>query len=69
MSASEKLRRTFEYSEFVRRLAEGGLRQRHPHASDREIFLREARQRLGKELFAKVYAEELPDDRPAGAGA
>jgi len=69
MPPSEKLERTFQYSEFVRSLAEGGLRQRYPHASDREIFLREARQRLGSELFRKVYGEELTDDRPAPAGA
>ncbi len=65
MSPAERLWRALEYSEFVRNLAEGVLRQRHPLASDREIFLREARQRLGDELFRKVYGEELPDDRPA----
>ena len=63
MSPAEKLRRTFAYSAFVRRLAEGGLRQRYPLASDREIFLREARQRLGADLFHRAYGDELPDDR------
>lgn len=69
MSPSEKLQRTFQYSEFIRSLAEGGLRRRYPKASEREIFLREARQRLGVEMFRKVYGNELPDDRPARAGA
>ena len=64
MPPSEKLRRTFEYSEFVRSLAEGGLRQKYPQAGEREIFLREARQRLGADLFCKVYGDELPDDGP-----
>ncbi|HEY2014964.1 MAG TPA: hypothetical protein VGH38_15760 [Bryobacteraceae bacterium] len=71
MSPSKKLELTFGYSEFVRRMAEGGLRARYPHATDREIFLREARQRLGAELFHKVYGQELelPNDRPARASA
>jgi hypothetical protein len=64
MPPAEKLQRAFEYSAFVRSLAEGVLRQRYPQASDREIFLRAARQRLGVELFRKVYCDELPDDRP-----
>jgi hypothetical protein len=56
----EKLRRTFEYSALVRSFAEAGLRQKHPDAGEREIFLRAARQRLGADLYAKVYGAELP---------
>jgi hypothetical protein len=59
MSPEEKLQRTFEYSAMVRRFAEAGLRQKHPQAGDREIFLRAARQRLGADLYAKVYGAEL----------
>ncbi len=62
MSPAERLWRALEYSEFVRSLAEAVLREQYPLASDREIFLREARQRLGEELFRKAYGEELPDD-------
>ena len=69
MSPSEKLRLTFAYSAFVQSLAQGMLRRRYPHASEREIFLREARQRLGADLFHKAYGNELPDDRSARAGA
>ena len=69
MSPSEKLRRTFAYSAFVQSLAEGNLRRLYPQASEREIFLRSARQRLGAELFRKVYGEELPDERAARASA
>jgi hypothetical protein len=55
----EKLQRTFEYSSMIRAIAEAGLRQKHPGAGDREIFLRAARQRLGADLYAKVYGAEL----------
>jgi hypothetical protein len=60
MSPEEKLQRTFEYSAFVRKFGEAGLRQKYPLATDREIFLRAARQRLGPDLYAKVYGAELP---------
>jgi len=62
MPPGEKLQRAFEYSASVRRLAEGALRQRYPQAGSREIFLRAARQRLGAELFRKVYGGELADE-------
>ncbi len=64
MPPEVKLRRAFEYSEFVRNLAEEMLRKKHPQATEREIFLREARQRLGADLFRKDYGGELPDDGP-----
>jgi hypothetical protein len=60
MSPEEKLQRTFEFSAMVRSFGEAGLRQRHPQASDREIFLRAARLNLGADLYAKVYGAELP---------
>jgi hypothetical protein len=60
MSPEEKLQRTFEYSAFVRKFGEAGLRQKYPQAGDREIFLRAARQRLGADLYSKVYGAELP---------
>ena len=60
MTPAEKLQRAFEYSAMVRRFAEAGLRRKCPEASEREIFLRGARQRLGPELYAKVYGGELP---------
>ena len=60
--AGEKLRRTLELSHTVRMAGEAGLRQAYPHASDREIFLRVARQNLGSELFRRVYGEEIPGE-------
>ena len=57
MSPSEKLQRTLEWSDLIRRFAEAGMRQRYPDADEREIFLRMARQNLGPELFRKVYGD------------
>jgi hypothetical protein len=59
MSPEEKLQRTIEYSAFVRKFGEAGLRQKYPHAGDREIFLRAAHRQLGADLYAKVYGAEL----------
>jgi hypothetical protein len=58
MTPAERLQRAFEYSAFVRNLAESTLRREHPDASEREIFLRAARQRLGPDLFSRVYGNE-----------
>ena len=65
MPPEEKLQRALEWSEMIRLAGESGLRQAYPQASDREIFLRSARRRLGAELFCRVYGDELPDDGPA----
>ena len=66
MSSSQKLYRTIEYSEMIRKIGEAGMRQRYPGADERELFFRMARQRLGRELFRKVYGDVIPDDaRPA----
>jgi len=62
MSPGERMQLAFEWSEIVRQFAEGGLRKRYPDASEREIFLRYARQSLGEELFRKAYGWELPAD-------
>jgi hypothetical protein len=62
MTPAERLRRSLELSEDVRRIAEARLRLRYPHASDREITLRRGRLELGRELFRKVYGDEIPDD-------
>ena len=58
MSASQRLEGAFTYSDFVRRMQEGGIRAQYPGASEREVFLRAARRRLGDELFQKVYGAE-----------
>ena len=65
MPPSEKMQLAFEWSEIVRQFAEAGLRQRYPHAAEREIFLRFARQTLGEKLFRQVYGNEFSYDAPA----
>jgi hypothetical protein len=58
MPPGEKLARVFEHSAFVRSLMMAGIRRRHPDASEREVFLRFARQTLGDDLFMRVYGDE-----------
>jgi hypothetical protein len=57
-SPDEKLQRAVEYTEWVRKLGEAGVRQAYPAASEREIFLRIAQRQLGRELFQKVFGDE-----------
>jgi hypothetical protein len=59
LTPAERLKRALDLSETVRSLAEAAMRQAHPTASDREIFLRMAQRQLGDELFRKVYGTEL----------
>lgn len=58
MPPAEKLRLALEWSEIVRQFAEAGLREKYPQATERELFLRYARQSLGLELFQKVHGAE-----------
>jgi hypothetical protein len=62
MPPEARLQRAMELSETVRLAAEAGLREAYPEANEREVFLRAARQKLGGELFRKVYGNELPED-------
>jgi hypothetical protein len=66
MPPEVKLQRALEWSKLVRRFAEAGLRERYPHADEREILLRYSRMTLGPELFRKAYGEALPQDGPTG---
>jgi two-component sensor histidine kinase len=59
MTPEEKIARVFELSERVKAMAEAGLRHRYPDASDEEIRMRAIRQRLGDELFEKVYGQAV----------
>jgi hypothetical protein len=59
MTPGERMQRAFELSAMLRAFAEAGLRRRFPQAGDREIFLRGAHQRLGGELYSKIYGAEL----------
>jgi hypothetical protein len=60
MCPHQKIASALSLSQTVRSLAEAGLRERFPHASEREIFLRRVQLDLGEELFRKAYGAELP---------
>lgn len=55
MTPVERMQQVFEWSETIRQFHLSGIRQRHPNANEREIFLEAARFNLGDELFGKVY--------------
>ena len=60
LSPSEKLQRALDLSLLIRRAAEAGLRQKYPHAGEKEIFLRVTRLALGADLFEKAYGDAIP---------
>jgi hypothetical protein len=64
LSPEEKLQRTIEFTAFVRRLGEAGVRQAYPDASEREVFLRIAQRQLGRD-FQKVFGDEWRQYGPA----
>jgi len=57
MSPAEKLGLVSSMTRTVSAMAMAGLRERHPGASAREIFLRFAMLHLGVELARKAYPE------------
>jgi len=63
MPPQEKLRLTLEFSDAVRRVTEAGLRQRHPNADEREIYLRKAQLFLGRDLARQIFGVSFEDDR------
>ena len=69
LSPAQKLLQALEWSEVIRQFSIAGLRQRYPHADEREIFLRAARLHLGAEFFHKVYGDPLPKDDSDADGA
>jgi hypothetical protein len=64
LTPGEKLSRALMLSDSVVSAATAGLRRRFPNASEHEIFLRSARQRLGPDLFLRVYGNVVPDNGP-----
>jgi hypothetical protein len=55
MSPSEKVQAVFALNDVLLRLSEAGVRQIYPTADQREVFLRAAARRLGRETVARVY--------------
>jgi hypothetical protein len=65
MTPAEKARLISSWSRLVDAVALAGIRQRYPHASDRECFLRLAMLKLGRDLAQRAYPELLAfDDLP-----
>jgi hypothetical protein len=62
MTPEQRAQRFVEFNEGMRLAFEAGLRETYPHATEREIFLRAAYQKLGPELFVRVYGDPLPID-------
>jgi len=59
MSPEERLQRCLQFSATICAIGEAGLRERHPEATEREIFLLSARQKLGAELCRTVYGDPV----------
>jgi hypothetical protein len=55
LSAGDKVREVFALTELLLRLSEAGVRRLHPNADGREVFLRAAARRLGRETVVRVY--------------
>ncbi len=55
MSPSDKVQAVFALTDMLLRFSEAGVRQVYPAASDREVFLRAAARRLGRETVTRVY--------------
>jgi hypothetical protein len=63
MTPGERLARVFELCEFQGSLQIANVRASYPKASEREIFLRVAARRLGRELMIAAYNWD-PDRHP-----
>lgn len=55
MSPTEKFEAFARLMAMTEALAEAGIRQRHPEADDREVFLRRAALTLGAETVRRLY--------------
>jgi hypothetical protein len=55
MTPGERLARIFELCEFQDSLQTANIRAAYPHAAEREVFLRVAARRLGRELMIATY--------------
>lgn len=57
MSPAEKAALVTGLTNATLTLARAGLRERYPHASERELFLRLAILRLGRDLAQRAYPD------------
>lgn len=63
MTPAERLARVFELCAFQQSLQESNVRLMYPDADEREVFLRVAARRLGRELTIAAYGWD-PDLHP-----
>lgn len=63
MGPGERVTRMFEMIEFQNAMLESSIRDAHPEADDREVFLRAASRRLGRDIMIKAYGWD-PDLHP-----
>lgn len=61
LSPHERLRVAVALSIAVRRLAEAGIRQRHPLADEQEVRVRLAVRLYGREVALRAF-RDVPDD-------
>lgn len=58
----EKIEMTFALTGFAMQMAQSGVRERYPEASEREVFLRTAALRIPRELMIKAYGWDPEQD-------
>ena len=63
MTPEQRLARVFELCDLQQSLQIASVRQMYPQADEREVFLRVAARRLGRDLMIKVYNWD-PDLHP-----
>lgn len=61
LSPEQKLRIAFDLNRLARDVARAGLRERHPQADEREIFMRLLVLELGPELVRQAYGWQADD--------
>ena len=67
MSPRERLARVFKLGQFQHSLQVANVRSSYPQASAKEVFLRVASRRLGRDLMIQVYNRD-PELIPDGTG-
>ncbi|MBK5294784.1 MAG: hypothetical protein JJE04_24290 [Acidobacteriia bacterium] len=63
MTPSQRLARIFELCDFQQAMQLADIRAAYPKAPEREVFLRAASRRLGRDLMIKAYGWD-PDLQP-----
>lgn len=63
MSPQERVELFRSFNDSVQEMALIGIRHRHPHASEREIFLRLAATRLDRDTMIRVYGWDPEENR------